>query len=331
MRYQARQTDTGRWVVYDTESERQMDGFHASPDAAVAQARGLEAELRKEAPSADDGGPKNIFIPLAKVDEARHEVWGYATLEEPDEGDEIMDYDSSKPLFLKWSQDVASRSGGKSLGNVRGQHRDDVAAGRLIAFTPDDDRKGFWVGAHVVDAAEWKKVETGVYTGFSVGGRYARRWPDTRMNKMRYTARPLEISLVDAPCVRSATFQYVKADGLTEDRPFVQPALDEALQKADVPASPQPVGTAADVPGVDGIDRMPNQDVPMQVSPDNLPDGETLAGRHTGVEDMQAQAAEIIQATSAAPEPVTKNVKVRRRMLKVTPPRMVKVNKTSAV
>ena len=65
--------------------------------------------------------------------------------------------------------------------------------------------------AKIVDDNEWKKVEEGVYTGFSPGGRYAKRWQDGAYR--RYTPDVRELSIVDVPCNPSATFTMVKADG----------------------------------------------------------------------------------------------------------------------
>jgi hypothetical protein len=69
-------------------------------------------------------------------------------------------------------------------------------------------------------------VEEGVYTGFSQGGTYARRWTDEGGAK-RYTADPHEISLVDLPCLAEARFEMVKADGSHEWRPFKAVDADE--------------------------------------------------------------------------------------------------------
>ncbi|MDE2468048.1 MAG: hypothetical protein KGL35_04735, partial [Bradyrhizobium sp.] len=67
------------------------------------------------------------------------------------------------------------------------------------------------------------KVEQGVYTGFSQGGRYVKRWKDPENDTlMRYTAEPLEVSLVDSPCLPDATFSVIKADGSTELRKFAK-------------------------------------------------------------------------------------------------------------
>jgi uncharacterized protein YodC (DUF2158 family) len=70
----------------------------------------------------------------------------------------------------------------------------------------------------VVDEDDWKKCLEGVYTGFSQGGRYVRKWFDGKTN--RYTAAPNEISLVDYPALKSATFSLVKANGIVEEHPF---------------------------------------------------------------------------------------------------------------
>lgn len=163
---------------------------------------------------------QNLFIPITKIDAERREVWGWGAVEERDNSDEIMDYNSSKPLWMEWSQKAQKRSGGKSLGNLRAMHQP-IAAGKLIDLRPDDNKKGFFVGARIVDDNEWKKVQQGVYTGFSVGGSYQRRWMDyNQPGVTRYTAKPSEISIVDSPCIPSATFEVIKADGVKERRHF---------------------------------------------------------------------------------------------------------------
>ena len=181
-----------------------------------------------------------LFIPITKVDEVKREVWGRATQEVPDASREIMDYASSKPEFSKWSEAAHKRSGGKSLGNLRAMHKA-VAAGKLISLDFNDAEKAVDVGTYVGDDEEWRKVLDGIYTGFSVGGSYAKRWMDGSL--MRYTARPSELSLVDAPCVPTATFALVKQDGTTELRKFQN---TQALEKQVVqlgPAQPETIGS----------------------------------------------------------------------------------------
>lgn len=169
--------------------------------------------------------PQILFLPLTKVDAKERLVYGIASAEELDKSNEIFDYETSKPLIKEWSDAINKASGGKSLGNVRGMHQKN-AAGILTQLEMNDSTKAVEVCCKVVDDAEWAKVESGVYTGFSFGGSYAKRWVDEKNpNAKRYTAKPSELSLVDNPCVPSATFSMVKADGTVEQKPFAQPAL----------------------------------------------------------------------------------------------------------
>ena len=157
-----------------------------------------------------------IFLPLRKVDAAQRLI--YARLDEtPDRAGHVLDYASSKPEFEKWSEDMRKASGGKSLGNIRAMHQL-KAAGKVEEIGYDDQAKAIEICAKIVDDDEWKKVEEGVYTGISPGGRFLKRWNDGRY--MRYTAGPNEISLADIPTIPSATFTMIKADGATEERPF---------------------------------------------------------------------------------------------------------------
>jgi hypothetical protein len=96
-----------------------------------------------------------------------------------------------------------------------------IAAGKLLELRPNESEKAIDIGVKVTDNAEWQKVLDGTYTGFSVGGKYGKRWTDlSNPGMMRFTAIPQEISLVDAPAVPTATFALVKADGTVEQRPF---------------------------------------------------------------------------------------------------------------
>ena len=158
-----------------------------------------------------------LMLPITKVDAAQRLVYGVAAAEVPDRAQEIMDYASTKPNFEQWSEEVNKASGGKSLGNVRAMHGN-IAAGVLKQLACNDDERRIEVCAHIVDDNEWAKCEAGVYTGFSMGGRYVKRWKDEGLT--RYTAEPIELSLVDMPCIPTATFEMIKADGSTELRKF---------------------------------------------------------------------------------------------------------------
>ncbi len=161
-----------------------------------------------------------LFIPITKVDVAKRLVYGTLSEEIPDKAGEILDYESSKPAFMEWSQQFQEASGGKSLGNVRAMHGN-IAAGKLTDIQFDDENKRIEGVAKVVDDDAWNKVLEGVYTGFSIGGGYTRRWPDPQNPAlMRYTPTLSEVSLVDNPAVPTATFSVIKNDGSRELRYF---------------------------------------------------------------------------------------------------------------
>ena len=186
-----------------------------------------------------------LFAALTKVDEAKREVWGLATAEVVDKEGEIFDYVSSKPYFADWSREFANATSGRSLGNVREMHRSS-AVGKLVDLQFDDGQKTIAVGAKIVDEAAWQKCVEGVYTGFSIGGRYVNLWPDGEF--LRFTAQPVEISVVDNPAVPNAHFTAIKLDGSSEVRKFInklpptgcQPPVKSALEAGSwKPAAPE--------------------------------------------------------------------------------------------
>jgi len=164
----------------------------------------------------------DIFARITKVDVARREVWGRACQEVPDHSGEIFDYAKSKPYFEKWSAEVQKASKGKSLGNLRSMHGN-IAAGKLVAMDFNDDECAIDISAKVVDDNEWEKVLEGVHTGFSIGGKYVDKWKEDGLT--RYVADPSEISLVDRPCIPTATFfDVIKADGSIIKKQFANPS-----------------------------------------------------------------------------------------------------------
>jgi hypothetical protein len=173
----------------------------------------------------------NLFAQIRKVDEEKRLVYGRLTQEVVDKSDEILDYESSKPHFVKWSQEIAKDTDGKSVGNLRAMHGK-VAAGKFTEINFNDAEKAIDVCAKVVDNNEWSKVLEGVYRGFSIGGAYV---GDKKVEKVdgrdvtRYTAKPNEGSLVDSPCVPTAKFFEVqKADGTLAKVDFQAPAPEDA-------------------------------------------------------------------------------------------------------
>lgn len=209
-----------------------------------------------------------FFAPITKVDYEKREVWGTLAEEAPDKVREIFDYEGSKPYFKTWNanfEKLTQNLDQPSLGNTREMHTKS-AAGKFITMEYDDDNKRINVASKVVDDQAWKKVVEGVYTGFSIGGDYVKRWDDpTAPGHKRYIASPTEGSLVDNPCMYGATFSMIKSDGSTELRKFVgeqqpEPTVLSSGDTFSIVQSPDgvytltPVSKAAKTKRVDGVD-----------------------------------------------------------------------------
>ena len=176
---------------------------------------------------------KIMFAQLQKIDATKRTVTGVMVSETPDAANEIFDYDASKAFFVDWSQHVSKSSGGKSLGNVRAMHQP-ISAGKLVDIQFDDEARKITCEAEIVDDGEWKKVEAGLYTGFSFGGKYVKKWKDpTDATKTRYSAKPHEVSLADLPCIPDATFDLTKIDGSTEAVKFATKEQSEFAAEED--------------------------------------------------------------------------------------------------
>jgi hypothetical protein len=94
-----------------------------------------------------------------------------------------------------------------------------------------------------------KKVIEGVYTGFSIGGGYARRWPDpNNSGLMRYPSTLAEVSIVDNPCVPTAAFEYIKRNGLREMRKSITDTHEDSIDPKALAAAIEALakGTAMD-------------------------------------------------------------------------------------
>ena len=174
-----------------------------------------------------------IFAPLRKVDIEKQTVVGVVAAEEPDRAGEVMDYESTKPFFEAWSDSVLKLTQGKSRGALREMHAESPV-GKVVDIVFDDVGKKIIVTAKIVDAVAWRKVVEGVYTGFSQGGRYVRKWKDAETGLMRFTADPSEISLVDLPCLPGATFEITKGGAFVELRKFQQGPTDAERRRAEL-------------------------------------------------------------------------------------------------
>lgn len=143
-------------------------------------------------------------------------VYGYASSESVDGDGEIITAKAMRaalPDYLKF-------------GAVREMHQP-IAAGTAIEASVEDDGRT-WFGAHIVDASAVKKVQLGVYKGFSIGGRVEGR---DKINKNMITElRLIEISLVDRPCNPDAVFEMFKAEGIEQ----VEVVIEEVVKTEEI-------------------------------------------------------------------------------------------------
>lgn len=164
------------------------------------------------------------FAPLVKVNEATREVDVLVTSEVTDLAKEKCDWETTRPYIVEYSESCRKTTEGlgveTSLGNVRLMHTP-VIGGKFTNIVLDDAVKA-WTGTIKVKEGEpWDDVMAGHVTGVSIGGDYIKRWNDPEETGVkRYTASISEVSLVDRPCNKEATFLAIRKNGASELRKF---------------------------------------------------------------------------------------------------------------
>ena len=145
-----------------------------------------------------------FFAPLTKAEkqgDGTLKVSGIASTETVDSDGEIILASAIAEALPEFF-----RLGG--TGPLREMHQP-LAAGRVDEA--EIVGKVTYIVATVVDAAAIRKIEQGVYRGFSVGGKVLARDPKNR--KVITKVGLYEISLVDRPANPEATFDVWKAAG----------------------------------------------------------------------------------------------------------------------
>lgn len=160
-----------------------------------------------------------FYAPIAKVDAEERMVWGYASTDAEDDQGEIITRDALAAAlgdYLKFA-------------NIREMHQMSAVG---VAEEAGVDGKGLYVAARIVDPRAWDKVKSGVYKGFSVGGKVRAR--DARDRHVITALTLTEISLVDRPANPEAVFDCWKAEGgadMTGDSDYADPGFQADGQK----------------------------------------------------------------------------------------------------
>ena len=164
-----------------------------------------------------------FYVPFQRRDEENRVVEGYAFVNEvvPGEGG----------YRLKRSAMEAATADYMQFGNIREMHRRDSAVGKAIEAIWDE--KGLMLRAEIVDDAAWKKVQKGVYNGFSVGvAAVLIRGKDVD------AVRHIETSLVDRPKDKDALFTTFRGEGYElEDTEIETEISDEEFQRMETTIS----------------------------------------------------------------------------------------------
>ncbi len=169
------------------------------------------------------------FVPVLKLDEATHTVYGCVSSEAIDSEGEIADYAGTKAAFQKWSADQLAKTTAAgqepSLGNIRVMHQVEVG-GKVTALDFDDAAKRIMLRTQPVSDEVWEMLKGGYLTGYSLGGKYASREPEMLNGRevFRYVPVLAETSYVDMPANPDAVFTLVRADGSMELRKFAAKA-----------------------------------------------------------------------------------------------------------
>ena len=147
-------------------------------------------------------GKFKLYGEFTKVEEQEDgtlKVSGIASSESVDSDGEIITADAMKAAIPDYM----------AFGALREMHTS-WAAGTAIKCEVNDEKQTEFE-ALVVDAEAIKKVQTGTYKGFSIGGRVTKRDPLNR-NTIQ-GIKLVEVSLVDRPANPDAVFSLGKVEG----------------------------------------------------------------------------------------------------------------------
>ena len=137
---------------------------------------------------------KDIYIPIQKIDDEQHMVYGYASTPDIDSDGEIIKAEALQkalPNYMKFP-------------TIREMHQPKVAGTTKQADATD---KGLYIGAYIPVEEAWQKVKEGLYRGFSIGGNVLKR-----VGNIIHDIELVEISLVDVPANKAAVVEIWKRD-----------------------------------------------------------------------------------------------------------------------
>lgn len=161
----------------------------------------------------------------------------------------MLDAETSWPHIQAYIQEFQDRTEGASMGALRAMHDAHREIGKVVEVNLGQS-PAIPVRVHVVSEEAKKFVEARVLNAFSWNWAVVgTMWEDKDASKkygkkiMRYTGRPIELSLVDAPGIPETGFTVVA--NFDEEETMSEP--NEAPAVAEVPNS-DPAPVAPEVP-----------------------------------------------------------------------------------
>lgn len=187
----------------------------------------------------------NYYLTITKNDDEQRLVYGIASTETIDsqpgiwEGHQyagdVVDQAAIKaalPDYLQWA-------------NIREMHQASAVGTALSAEVVDGTLR---LAVKVVDERAWTKVKTGVYKGFSIGGRIVQavleKLPDGTYIRRILKLILTEISLVDRPANPDAKILLFKGAGMDENDQEPTPSSTPGLTADEIAALQQLAGTS---------------------------------------------------------------------------------------
>lgn len=158
----------------------------------------------------------HFYGSIQKVDAEQRMVYGYASTEAVDAHGEVVLKSAVEDALADYM----------TFANIREMHQLSAVGTTEEASI---DEKGLYIAAKVVDDIAWEKVVSGVYKGFSIGGKVLAR--DSKDKKIVTKLFLGEISLVDRPCNPEARFDIWKAAAADPADPIAKATA--ALDKID--------------------------------------------------------------------------------------------------
>lgn len=226
----------------------------------------------------------SYYIPFTtKGDDSQRIVEGYISSGDVDCDSQIVDQEWLKAELPAWLA---------GYGNIREQHNPQRAVGKAQSVDLTA-RPGPYLAAKIVDDEAWRKVQAGVYNGFSVGIKAPRIVHDSTARNGRIAGGTLiEISIVDRPANEAARFVVLKRAGerawrLGERGPVVEEEKGMAEQEPTA-TSPEAERDAAPAPTTEG---RPSQAPPPAAS--DLPAPPATPARPAAIGEVMAMLRDV--------------------------------------